>query len=646
MCKKMDEATQTALRPLFGEGFLEDHVGRILNDPQIAIVELVANCWDAGAKNVRITWPAALYGKFSISDDGVGMAKDEFEMIWPELRYNRVQKQGTSVKFPDNINDINRTAYGRNGKGRHSLFCFAEEYNIETRRDNSASIFKVIRNKEGESARFAPYSIRFIEEMAKEGNGTIISCNVIKNYLPAERVMEIIGGKFGTDPSFSISVNGHKIALLELKGVDHRVIKIQGEGDVEILRIDSTVSGRTSKQHGVAWWVNNRLVGEHSWKGFDEKYLDGRTSEAKRYTFVVKADILINEVESDWTGFKETERAKRIIEEIKSHIMESVQELLKNSRVSRKRAVLLDHRANLRKLGNPSREHIGVFIDETLAKCPGIGQENLSKVVGILATIEESRTGYRLLNQLSQLSPNDFDKLSEILKDWDMVEVKTVLDELRKRIELIRLLEGLVDNPSADELHELHPLFERGLWIFGQEYEGIKFLSNTSLARVAKEFFGADVVDCPRRRPDIVALAGGSIGFYCSNEYDENGEVCGYNKILIIELKKGGSTITDEAVRQAEDYALAIKRSGKMSPNAKIVCYVLGAKIDCESSKKGETIEVIPRSYSIVLHQASARTFNLIEKIKEAKEIDELSDKEVKDVLEQREITDAVGSEN
>ncbi len=634
-------ASQTNLRFLFGEGFLEDHAGRIISDPQIAIVELVANSWDAGARNVEILWPSQLDGEFAITDDGEGMTKSEFEKIWVELRYNRELNQGTKVRFPDKSISIKRTAYGRNGKGRHGLFCFSDKYVVETWKNGLASIFQVSRNRDIDKARFAPYNIDLVEEKSKSGSGTRISCYLAKNYVREETIMEIIGAKFSTDPSFSISLNEHRIALSDLKGVDRKVVKIPDEGDVEIIIIDSTVSGRTSKQHGVAWWVNHRLVGEHSWKGIEDMYLDRRTSEAKRYTFIVNADILIDEVKPDWTEFKDTEKARKVVGIINSYVSDLIQELLKVNRVSRKREVLIEHRAKLRPLSKLSRNNIGNFIDQTLTKCPGISSDYLSKVVGILANIEASRTGDRLLHQLSQLTPNDYDKLSEILNDWSVAEAKIVLDELHRRLELIKQLETLVNNADSDELHELHPLFEKGLWMFGPEYEGIKFISNKQLATIIKEFFGTKVVGNPRRRPDIIALTNSSLGIYSSYDYDSKGELCGYNKILIIELKRGGSTISDNEVRQAEDYAIAIKKSGKSSLTAKIVCYVLGSKVNCEGSTKGDNIVVIPRPYDVVLNLASARTFNLIEKIKEVKEIEETSDNEIEEILQQREITDS-----
>ena len=79
------KASQETLFPCFGDSFLDDHAGRIISDPYIAIVELVANCWDAGARVVNITWPEGINGLFQIIDDGTGMKRDEFIGIWREL---------------------------------------------------------------------------------------------------------------------------------------------------------------------------------------------------------------------------------------------------------------------------------------------------------------------------------------------------------------------------------------------------------------------------------------------------------------------------------------------------------------------------------------------------------------------------------
>ncbi len=186
-------------------------------------------------------------------------------------------------------------------------------------------------------------------------------------------------------------------------------------------------------------------------------------------------------------------------------------------------------------------------------------------------------------------------------------------------------------------------MFAHGLWIFGPEYESREFLSNRSLTTVIRTFFDKKGVKClqnPRNRPDFVALADSSIGAYSSDKYGGNGEVSGIDKVLIVELKKGGSKITLENKVQAIKYALDIQIAGKVTQNTKMICYVLGAKVDLIASQPSAegSIEVIPRPYSTILNQAHARTFNLMKKIQEYKHIDytETEDPEIKEILKQK----------
>lgn len=419
--------------------------------------------------------------------------------------------------------------------------------------------------------------------------------------------------------------------------------EIPGENEkVRILRLDSKNTGRISKHHGVAWWVNNRLVGEHSWKGFEGAYLDGRTTEAKRYTFIVEADLLRDEVKSDWTGFKETERAERIIEIVNLYILESIKYLMQDIRRSTKKLVLSEHKSSIKQLTVLSKEQIGKFVDHVQMKCPTMTHKDLSNTIGILTMLEQSRRGYGLLQQLVGFSTDDLDNLSEILNTWSINDAKIVLDELHWRLRLIEDIESLAENPDTNELHELQPLFESGLWIFGPEFEGVQYFSNKSLSTIVKEFFKGKTIEHPMKRPDLVALPDTSIGVYSGDAFDENGEVCGTNKVLIVELKKGGYKITQKEKRQAMDYALEIKTSGNISQETKMICYVLGATVDTSSnqvSREGDTIEVIPRPYSTILRQAHARTFNLMKRINSIKEVGVI-DPEIKEIFSQFEITD------
>ncbi|WP_406655671.1 ATP-binding protein [Methanolobus sp. ZRKC2] len=640
-----NESQPNLFNPRFSSRFFENYAGKMISDPKVAIIELVANAWDSGATEVRIIWPVHPDVFFEISDNGCGMTKDEFIKRWSEFNYNRINVQGSTAKIIGINANIERQVFGRNGKGRHSLFCFSKKYKVETWKDSTKSVFTVTM-----SSGDAPYKIELVEQTNHIGNGTRISTNFSTNleekkWLEVDEIKELIGTKFIVDPThFKIYINDELIQHSDiLKHAKEYEYELPSYGNITLYLIDSKVVGRTTKQHGVVWWVNGRLVGDPSWKDFKGSFLDGRSSEARRYTIIVKADILVDEVKDDWTGFNETEKVKIVQESINTFILETISDLMQDVRREEKISILESQRRTLKELSTPSRNAIGSFITQVQQRCPTIKTSHLENVVEVLASMEKSKSVYKLLKQLSNMSPDDMDSLSHILDEWDIMDAKLVLDELKKRLDLIEQLDDIVENSKTNELHELQPLFEYGLWIFGPEYESIEFSSNKSLATVLKTHFNVDdttTLKNPRQRPDFVVLPDCSFGIYSSDKYGENGEtveVCGTSKVLIIELKRGGSTITLDNIYQANNYATEIIKSGKIEHDTSIVCYVLGTKVDpiLKSMEMG-SITIHPRSFSLVLRQAHSRTFKLMDKIRKNKNIEYDNDEEVEEVLKQK----------
>ena len=90
---------------LFDDRFLDRYAGPIISDPAVAIVELVANAWDAYATRVDIVWPKRTQGTaFSISDNGKGMTQEQFQRRWKTLDYNRIADEGTKSIPPADVN--------------------------------------------------------------------------------------------------------------------------------------------------------------------------------------------------------------------------------------------------------------------------------------------------------------------------------------------------------------------------------------------------------------------------------------------------------------------------------------------------------------------------------------------------------------
>jgi Histidine kinase-, DNA gyrase B-, and HSP90-like ATPase len=618
----------------FGDDFLQHHAGSIIADPHYALVELVANCWDAGASKVNIEWLNDGSNNISIEDNGTGMTYAEFSERWPKLNYNRLKSQGENVQFPPKSKKCKRIAFGRNGIGRHAMFCFSDTYFVETKKDGEFHLIKVEKSSQGE-----PFKLTLEAKGETKEHGTKIYTEAKQKAsdITAAQISDLISSRFVADPEFNIHVNQKYISIEDIRHLcETERIPVPEHGEIKIHRFDSKKAGRTSKQSGMAWWVNRRLVGQPSWESFDEPLLDARTNTGKRFTYVIESDQLVENVKPDWSGFYTSPIVNTIRRIAYDFVRNDLRLLLSEIRSERKLDALNSNKDKITRLPLLSQKQIADFIEEIQVLCPTMQQRDLRNAVEVLANLEKVRSGYELLEKLSKLSSNDLEGLEIILHEWSVADAKKVLDELRYRLALIKQLDSLVENHTADELHDLQPLFERGLWIFGPEFESISFTSNRSLSTVVRKFFGEAILEHPNKRPDFVVLPESSIGVYACDDFGENHEISGFKSIVIVELKRGGFKITNEEKTQASNYARELRKSGKVNKETKIICYVLGTFVDPfdeETLADGETF-VYPRTYNTILRQAQARTFNLLRKIESVQEKEENPDEELKKVLE------------
>ena len=618
----------------FADRFLQDHAGQIISEPRTAILELIANSYDAGATKIDIIWPTEKGQKFSVTDDGVGMTKTEFEHRWKTLCYDREAEQGNQVVFPKGVKGIKRTAFGRSGKGRHAPFCFADSYEVTTMKDGDCIQVRVGLATTGTT----PFEITLLAETKKRGHGTEIVAVLERHLLAVEELRQLIGSKFIVDPSLCIRVNQQPVELMSLEGLKTTEIIVEGHGTVTVHFIDSIEHYRSAKLRGITWWVNQRRVGEPSWDRLDDEgaYLDGRTEHAKKFSFIVMADFLTpgQDVKADWSDFHANQRTNAVRDAVHRYVIKEIQAQLATTRKERKKTAIENSRELMGELPTISKKAIGQFIDEVQEKCPTMSDRDLSRTVQVLAKLEQSRTGYDLLTQLAACSPDDLDTWNSLMQQWTASNAEIVLNELDRRLKLIERMEKLVENPLADELHDLQPLFERGLWFFGPEFESVDFRSNRGLAEVIGKFLGGADYKPPKRRPDFVVLPETSIGAYCADAYDAGGEICGIRKVAILELKKGGFCVTQKEADQARDYAKEIRKAGRVQATTEIVAYVLGATLEegLESADYGENTHIIPMVYQTVLRKAHQRTFNLQKRLLEV-QTNLASDPEVEAVL-------------
>ena len=610
---------------LYDERFLESYAGAIITDPATAIVELVANCWDAYATKVQITWPdAETQRQFKITDNGHGMTRDEFQHIWRTIAYNRVSAQGTKTNPPSDVAGSPRLVFGKNGKGRFASFCFASEYLITSRKNGQEFVCRVHRT---------PTDPLVLEEISftAEGvtcHGTEIVGNgtIPKHFYTENKARELIGGRFLANPAFKVSVNGSDISFNDIPDLlSTEEIDVEGYGKVRILRIDTKKADKTTKQHGMAWWVQNRAVGQCKWSSSDyERILDGRTSEAKRFTFIVQADYLNQHdaVLEDWSGFKDDSYAwMKTREAVQDRIRQIIFESSQTEREATRSAVIERIGCTVNTLSPVSKDRIQGFINEVVDTCPNFGENEIVQLSSILAKLEKAKSRYGLLDLLHKCEPNDYDTLHSILNEWTIGMAKMVLDEIQNRLKLIGELRTKLQVAGIDEVHELQPLFERGLWMFGAQFESIEFTSNKGMTNVIRTIFKDTQGKGTRNRPDFVALPDSSVGFYARSSYDENYDENGIDHLVIVDLKTTGLPLGTKEKDQVWKYVKELKAQGYIRKYTKVDGFVLGSEIERgedEPTTHGEEVKIMPMLYETILIRAEKRLLNLHAKVKDA----------------------------
>lgn len=613
--------TDNSVLVTWTERSLGTHLGqKLMSDPAVAINELVANAWDAYATKVEIILPKSTGQPFSISDNGSSMTLKEFEDRWGAMDYERTKNQGCFAEKPPHCKELpDRIAYGRNGQGRFGAFCFTgENYMVETKKDGLKSVFKVSKSYNGA----APIAIRkqqTEQQTDRTSTGTRIYGETGRDLgISASLLRAEIGLRYLHDPNFEVTVDGERVTFEHVRDhISKQTIEIDGIGTAELIALDAKKAEKNSLRHGISWQVNNRLVGKP-----DAKFIDGRTTAAKRFNFIVQADCLTEFVKADWSGFKKCDEfglAKDAVEKavevfLKEHSAEARSEMTKTIRQK--------NLAQLRSMSTFEKSVWEEFVEKVQLECPTLKQEHLETIASILAKLESSKSKYAVLTKMKDCSADDFDSLNTIFEDWSINTAKRVLDEIRWRIELIKELEKKMLDMQTNELHDLQPIFEKGLWMFGPEFEAPDFTSNRRMSTVIQTFFGdTATLGGSKNRPDFVVFQGSAILLKACPRYDT--EVVGTEHVVIVELKAPRVELTANEMFQCQKYIQELLDTSAIQDSTRVSCFLIGGHGKPSVFKPqwiGEhrLISIIPMTFETVLTRAQKRMLRLYDQIADA----------------------------
>jgi len=608
---------------LFEEDFLLRTLGNLGSQPDIALTELVANAWDAGATEVDIFLPDEYGQPLIIKDNGTGLTADEFKARWMKLGYNRLKNQGKKVEFAKGI-DLKRIAYGRNGVGRHGLLCFNDEYKIITNKDGKESTFTITTKDDTE-----PFIIKK-EQFAKSSYpGTKLEVIVKKNIPKSSEINDIISARFLHDPNFKISINKKIINLENHSGVV-KTIPIEIEKcNFIISLIDTKKSRKNTLYQGVAIWQSGRLIGEPSWALGTNIILDGRTQEAKKYSVIIQTNDLESYIREDWSGFKKSRDLDFIFEKLSEEIVIIFNEIAIENVEETKKIVKQNYNKDYASLTPLAKYEFNEALDHITKTNPTAKQESINLAMETLINLENTRNGSELLQKISTLTSEDIDGLNKLLDNWSIKDALIVLDEIDKRISVIESIRKLSSDKTVDELHVLHPLIASARWIFGPEYDSPEYSYNNQLHTTVQKVFGKkidkDNFNNNKKRPDIVIMGNSTFSINCINDYDTETSISNIKKVLIIELKRGGYKLGREEKNQAVGYVEDFMNCGTLLGNPYINAFLVGESFSekiqpnhtVSNSNNVEMGKVQICLFSQIVDSSEKRLFNLRDKLSE-----------------------------
>jgi len=607
---------------LFDERFLGKYAGSIMSDPTTALVELVANAWDSFATEVNIQWPEiSSKTPFTIRDNGSGMTKEEFSTRWRTLDYDRTLHQGDTALPPEDLRDARpRRVYGHNGRGRHAAFHFSSPYRVVTCKDGTRCVFDVSQG------RVHPIEIELVEETKGAfPNGTEISAlESLRSSFEPDDVRSVLSTRFLLDPSFKVDVDGVSVTFDDVPTdlIKELSVPVADYGTAKLRIMDSARADRTSKQHGIAWWVNRRLVGEAGWNSFSDKLIDGRTEEAKRYSFVIEADFLTPaEIMPDWSAFREDQlKWKATKAAVHEQIRDELATLLKAKRTQTRSNIAEKHSATVQTLPRLSQDRWNGMLNQLIERCPTFSETQLEQVMGVLANLEMAESQYSLLEKLHKLTPSDLDSWNGLLEEWTLKSAKEALDEVSSRLKLIEEIRQKAASSDTKEVQELQPLFGEALWIFGPQFESIEFTSNKGMTKVIRELFKVDDTGS-RKRPDFAILPDSTVGFYDRPAFDNEHNQDGVDTLIIVELKKPGVPLGNGEKTQVWEYIKELRGKGLISTNTRVTGFLLGDSIAPQEGDPhtiGDRTVIRPMLYNTFVGQAEKRMMNLHKRLSDA----------------------------
>lgn len=535
-------------------GGLVKHLGLQMYSGAVrAIAELIANAWDADARNVWIDIPLDTpideSLEIRVHDDGIGMSFDDVNKRYLVVGRGRREAEGTSHT------PRGRKLMGRKGIGKLAGFGIAQIIEIWTVKDKWLTAFRMDYEKithSGTAALVEEYKPEVLEDRnVKKGDplqaGTVVVLErlQLKRQINGERFREGLTRRFAVLSSqFRVHVNGEELKREELEfefhfpeGGGKAAEEIEGLGQIKWSVGFMPTPIKSDEARGIAVLARGKLAqapfffhlsggvqGQHGMQ-----YLTGE----------VEADFLDEEVDLIATDRAmvrwEDPRAQPLLEWGQRKIRELLREWSER-RLEKKIKKLRDTTPYLKRIERfPERERLELTkAINRLASIETIEDDRLAELVDFLVKAYENEHFMRLIRSLNAADEKAQDEIFRLVAEWDVLEAIATAQIVRGRVEVIRKFQRLIET-KAPEKPDLQDFLKKHPWLMDPGWQVLQH--ERSLDKVIAEQFGLAAV----------ADDGGGqrLDFFCMADS---------LRAVVVEVKRPGLTVGRDELQKLEDY--------------------------------------------------------------------------------------------
>ena len=594
-----------------------NHLGINLysNIPSV-ISEIVANSWDADAKNVDINIDN---NEITISDDGCGMTCDDINDHFLRVGYQKRTEMKASPTF-------SRPFMGRKGIGKLSMFSIAKEVDVISQRTvGNDTVISALRmdvdkiaasiNNENSNAEkdYHPEELKVNDEELKQDGTRIILRHLKKNTsaLTPEYLRKRIARRFGIigeKYNFAVKVNGKEVTIQD-RDYFHKLRYIWYYGNESSEYADYSEKASYKEERGNTIKIGSDSYTVTGWIGTVDGSGDLKDGEENinKIVILVRGKLGQEDILSDYSeGGLYT---KYLIGEINADFFDddSWDDMATSSRQEFKRdderflalkKFLLGELKYIQGKWTNLRNESG--LDEAKKMIPEIDEwiksltpddksfakkmfgkinqmpvDNSKKTEVIKYSIlafEKLRYSNKL-NKIETIDIGSFELMKDVFLGIDEFEATLYYQIIKERVEIIRKFQQITDDDMREKVIQEY-LFNH-LWLLDPSWErvdGTEYMEKTVLNALNREF---DKLTEEEKRARL------DIGYRT---------VAG--KHIVIELKKVGRVVSlPELVGQVSKYDNALKKvlsdAGHGREPYEIVC-ILGKDVDNDSSAENK----------------------------------------------------------